>query len=235
MYQGLRSVIGAIFTPLAKGLMRLGVTPDAVTIAGTVVTCTLALWLLPAGHLFWGALLIGIFALFDSLDGVLARLSGTASKFGAFLDSTMDRFADGAVFMGIALYFTLASHDAAPHTLWGAPVAASPAWAFTWAAIAALACLIIGGVVSYVRAKAESMGAFAHVGIFERWLRLVGALVPVGFIQLGLPVIAAAACLTIIAVGSFWTVIERMRAVRQQLGRAPLDQPTGQQTEQPNG
>jgi CDP-diacylglycerol--glycerol-3-phosphate 3-phosphatidyltransferase len=220
-YSGLRKVIATIFTPFAKVLDKVGVTPDHVTVAGTLITMTIAFVLLPSGHVFVGALLLGVFTLFDSLDGVLARLQGSTSKFGAFLDSTCDRFADSAVFVGMTLFFARGPHYMLP----GGPCsdalsecAPSSPWVYTWAAGAAIACLVIGSVVPYVRAKAESMGAKAHVGVFERWLRLVGSLVPFGFMGLGLPVIVVAACLTVIAAGSFWTVIERIMGVRRQLG-----------------
>jgi CDP-diacylglycerol--glycerol-3-phosphate 3-phosphatidyltransferase len=125
MFGRLRSLMTTVLTPVARLLLRLGVTPDAVTIAGTVVVTALALTLLPAGHLLLGGLLIGFFALLDSLDGVLARLSGRTSSWGAFLDSTLDRVSDGAVFAGITLYFVL--HPDVPHATWGT--------------VAALACL----------------------------------------------------------------------------------------------
>ncbi|WP_425953510.1 phosphatidylinositol phosphate synthase [Xylanimonas sp. McL0601] len=201
MFSRLRSAMQAFFTPMAKGLMRLGVSPDAVTIAGTVVVTGLALGLLPTGHLFLGALLIGVFALFDSLDGVLARLSGTSGPWGAFLDSTLDRISDGAVFAGITLWFVL--HPDVAHQRWGTA--------------AALACLVLGGVVPYARARAESVGADAHVGIAERTDRLVIALVPTGFVQLGLPVVVLVVVLTLLAVASLVTVVQRIAAVHRQL------------------
>ena len=92
-----------VLTPLASALLRLGVSPDAVTIAGTLVVVVTALWAFPTGHLFLGALLIGLFALTDSLDGVMARQSGRSGPWGAFLDSTLDRFGDGAIFAGLVL------------------------------------------------------------------------------------------------------------------------------------
>ncbi|MCL1870784.1 MAG: CDP-alcohol phosphatidyltransferase family protein [Promicromonosporaceae bacterium] len=202
MFSRLRSAMQALFTPLAKGLMRLGVSPDAVTIAGTVVVTGVALGLLPTGHLFLGALLIGVFALFDSLDGVLARLSGRSGPWGAFLDSTLDRISDGAVFGGITLWFVL-HPDASSYQRWGAA--------------AALACLVLGGVVPYARARAESVGADAHVGIAERTDRLVIALAPTGFVGLGLPVIVLVVVLWLLAAASLVTVVQRIAAVHRQL------------------
>jgi len=90
-----------IFTPLAKLLLRLGISPDAVTIAGTLVVVTTALWAFPTGNLLLGTLIITVFVLTDSLDGVMARQAGRSGPWGAFLDSTMDRFGDGAIFAGL--------------------------------------------------------------------------------------------------------------------------------------
>jgi CDP-diacylglycerol--glycerol-3-phosphate 3-phosphatidyltransferase len=201
MFSGLRATMQRVFRPLAAALMRLGVSPDAVTIAGTVVVTALALGLLPTGHLFLGALLIGVFALFDSLDGVLARMTGRSGPWGAFLDSTLDRVSDGAVFAGITLWFVL--HPDEPYATWGAG--------------AALACLVLGGVVPYARARAESVGADAHVGIAERTDRLVIALVPTGLVQLGLPVVVLVVVLGLLAVASLVTVVQRIGAVHRQL------------------
>lgn len=211
MFSRLRGTMQAVFTPLARLLMRRGVTPDAVTITGTVVATGLALGLLPTGHLFLGALLIGIFALFDSLDGVLARMTGRAGPWGAFLDSTLDRVSDGAVFSGIALWFLL--HTDGATRMWGVGVT--------------LACLVLGGVVPYARARAESVGADAHVGIAERSDRLVIALVPTGFVQFGLPVVVLVVVLGLLAAASLVTVVQRVGAVRRQLAPRP-ESPTAE-------
>jgi CDP-diacylglycerol--glycerol-3-phosphate 3-phosphatidyltransferase len=201
MFSRLRATMQAVFTPLARVLMRHGVSPDAVTIAGTVVVTGLALGLLPTGHLFLGALLIGVFALFDSLDGVLARMSGRSGPWGAFLDSTLDRISDGAVFAGIATWFLL--HTDGSVRAWGVGVT--------------LACLVLGGVVPYARARAESVGADAHVGIAERSDRLVIALTPTAFVQFGLPVVVLVVVLGLLALASLITVVQRVGAVHRQL------------------
>ncbi|WP_246012257.1 phosphatidylinositol phosphate synthase [Myceligenerans xiligouense] len=194
-----------VLTPVARVLLRFGVTPDAVTVAGTVVVTALALTLLPLGHLLLGGLLIGFFVLLDSLDGVLARLSGQASRWGAFLDSTLDRVSDGAVFAGITLYFVL--HPDVPYATWGAA--------------AALACLALGGIVPYVRARAEAVGATAKNGFAERPDRLAIGIGPLAFTDAGLPMVAATTALTILAVASAVTVGQRMSTVRRQLVKVP--------------
>ncbi|WP_423464013.1 phosphatidylinositol phosphate synthase [Promicromonospora sp. MS192] len=203
MLRGLRSFMTTLFTPLARLLLALRVSPDAVTIAGTVVVTAVALALFPTGHTLVGGLLVGFFVLFDSLDGVMARLSGRSGPWGAFLDSTLDRISDGAVFAGITLWFVL--HPDEHHGLWGVA--------------AALACLVLGSVVPYARARAEGVGATAQVGIAERADRLLLALVPFTFLQVGLPVVVLEVVLTLLAVASLVTVVQRIATVRAQLAR----------------
>jgi CDP-diacylglycerol--glycerol-3-phosphate 3-phosphatidyltransferase len=208
VFRGLRGAMQRFWAPLASFLLARGVSPDAVTITGTVVVTGLALGLLPTGHLFLGALLIGLFALADSLDGVMARASGRTGPWGAFLDSTLDRISDGAVFAGITLWFVL--HPEVPHAGWGTG--------------AALACLVLGSVVPYARARAEAVGASASVGIAERADRLVIALVPTAAVPFGLPVVVLVVVLTLLAVASLVTVVQRVATVRRQLvaaGPAP--------------
>ena len=207
MLRGLRSFMTRLFTPLARLLLALRVSPDAVTIAGTVVVTVVALTLVPTGHTLVGGLLIGFFVLFDSLDGVMARLAGRSGPWGAFLDSTLDRVADGAVFAGITLWFVL--HPDEHHGLWGTS--------------AALACLVLGSVVPYARARAESVGATAQVGIAERADRLLLALLPFTFLQVGLPVVVLEVVLTLLALASLVTVFQRIATVRAQLARQVVE------------
>ncbi|WP_402465119.1 phosphatidylinositol phosphate synthase [Isoptericola aurantiacus] len=201
MFGRLRATMQRLFTPLATLLNRWGVSPDAVTVTGTLVVSVVALTLLPTGHLLLGGILIGLFALTDSLDGIMARASGRTGPWGAFLDSTLDRVSDGAVFAGITLWFVL--HLDEPWAAWGTG--------------AALACLVLGSVVPYARARAESVGATASVGIAERTDRLVIALVPTGFVQVGLPVPVLVVVLALLALASAVTVVQRMATVRRQL------------------
>lgn len=201
MLSRLRSAVGRMFTPLAKVLARWGVSPDLITVAGTVITVGLALGLLPTGHVLLGSVLIGAFALFDSLDGVLARLTNGSTPWGAFLDSTLDRIADGAIFTGITLWFLFQTDGAIQQ----------------WGMFGALACLVIGGAVPYARARAESVGADAHVGIAERADRLVIALAPIAFTQVGLPVIVLVVVLGLLALVSLVTLLQRIAAVHHQL------------------
>jgi CDP-diacylglycerol--glycerol-3-phosphate 3-phosphatidyltransferase len=193
--------------PLARGLDRIGCKPDYITIGGTVITVLLAFLLLPAGHVLVGGILIGIFALFDTLDGTLARLQGSTGPWGAFLDATMDRITDGAVFGAIVMWFVFDPADLLVDNdgfrLWGVLVT--------------LWCLALGAVVPYAHARAEAVGASARVGLTGRADRLVIALVPLGFTQVGLPVLVLLICLSVLALTTLITVAMRIVVVHRQL------------------
>ena len=105
-----RAAFTKLFTPLAQLLIKLGIGPDAVTVVGTLGVCVGALVLYPMGQLFWGTVVITFFVFGDMLDGIMARLLGRNSTWGAFLDSTMDRLADSAVFVGLALWYLSLIH-----------------------------------------------------------------------------------------------------------------------------
>jgi len=202
-----RPLVTAAFTPLAKVLHRLGVTPDMVTIFGTVASSALALWLIPSGHLLIGAVVIALFALFDTVDGILARLTGSAGPWGAFLDSTLDRISDGAIFLSIALYF-IRNYSLLPYLQ-------------MWGIIASLATLVFSSVVSYSKARAGSLGVDIKSGIFERATRLVFALVPLFLVQLGIPTIVLVIAMSVLAVGTLITIVQRMVETRHALKAQP--------------
>jgi CDP-diacylglycerol---glycerol-3-phosphate 3-phosphatidyltransferase len=195
----LRGFATRFFTPVADRLLRWGVSPDAVTITGTVVVVLAALLLLPTGHLLAGSLVITVFVLTDSLDGVMARRAGRSGAWGAFLDSTLDRFADAAIFLGLTLWFS-GRDDAIGD--WGLGLA--------------LACLVLGSIVPYARARAEGLGMTAKVGIAERADRLVAVLVAIFLVGVGLPAVVLVVVLGLLAVASLITVVQRMATVRAQ-------------------
>lgn len=197
-----RATFTRLFTPPARLLLRIGLTPDTVTIIGTIGVCAGALIAYPFGQLFWGTVVITVFVLADMLDGIMARLAGTPSAWGAFLDSTLDRVADAAVFVGLAVWFFLGGDD--PLT-----------------ALAALACLVTGSLVSYVRARGEALGVNASGGIAERADRLLVTLVVTGIVGLGVPVVVLTASLGVLSLLSIVTVSQRMVLVRSQLRSAP--------------
>ena len=192
-----RALFTRLLTPVANALLRLGISPDVVTIVGTVGVCVGALAFYPRAEFFWGTVVITAFVFSDTIDGIMARASNRSTAWGAYLDSTLDRIGDAAVFGGLVLYYAGSGHD---------PVMAG----------LALACLVLGGVVSYARARAEGLGMTADVGMFERADRLVAVLVTTGLVGLGLPQVFLLVVLALIAATSLATVIQRMVTVRRQ-------------------
>lgn len=192
-----RSFFTSLFTPLAALLLRLKVSPDAVTVVGTVGVAGGALIFYPLGELFWGTVFITLFVFSDVVDGIMARIQGRSGSWGSFLDSTLDRIADGALFAGVAIWFFLGGGNSA-------------------IAVSALACLVLGMIVSYARAKAESLGFTANVGIAERAERLVSVLVVTGLTGLGLPEVVLLAVLVLLALASIITIAQRIMTVRVQ-------------------
>jgi CDP-diacylglycerol--glycerol-3-phosphate 3-phosphatidyltransferase len=195
-----RALFARLLTPAARGLLALGVSPDVVTLIGTVGVCIGALAFYPRGEFFWGTVVITAFVFSDTVDGLMARLSGRTGPWGAYLDSTLDRFGDAAVFGGLVLYF--ARHP--------------QAFEAELMTVLALACLVLGQLVSYARARAEGLGMTAAVGIAERADRLVAVLLTTGLVGLGLPEVVLLAVLLLLAVASFVTVVQRMLHVRGQ-------------------
>jgi CDP-diacylglycerol--glycerol-3-phosphate 3-phosphatidyltransferase len=193
---------GVMLAPFVNLFIRLGISPDVVTLVGTAGLAFGALWFFPQGMVWQGVVFITAFVFSDLIDGAMARKAGRTDDFGAFLDSTLDRVADGALFAGAALYFAWVVEDRLYVAL-------------------CLVVLVMGAVTSYARAKADHLGYDAKVGIAERPDRLVGFLVPAFFADvLDLPWLLEAA-LWILAVAATVTVAQRIWTVRRQaLARA---------------
>lgn len=186
-----------VFTPIARALLRWGVSPDVVTLVGTLGVCVGALAFYPRGQLWWGTLFIAVFVFTDLIDGTMARLSDRSSPWGAFLDSTMDRVGDAAIFGGLILYFTGRVDR--------------PLDAYL-----ALLCLVLGFLTSYTKARAESLGLRCGGGIAERADRLAVTLVTTGFCGLFLPLWVLTVVLALLALASLVTVGQRMAMVHAQ-------------------
>jgi CDP-diacylglycerol--glycerol-3-phosphate 3-phosphatidyltransferase len=197
-----RALITRLLTPVAAVLIRLGISPDVVTVIGTVGVCVGALAFYPRGEFLVGTLVITAFVFSDSLDGIMARRIGRSGNWGAYLDSTLDRVGDAAIFGGLVLYYAGAGQAASDL----APVMAG----------LALACLILGSVVSYAKARAEGLGMTANVGIAERADRLVVVLAATGLVGWFLPEVVLAVVLGLLALASLVTVVQRMLEVRRQ-------------------
>lgn len=197
MLERFRGFWTRLLSPIARFLIRCGVSPDAVTLVGTVGVVAGALIFFPQGELLIGVLFITAFVFSDLIDGFMARETGRTSKFGAFLDSTLDRIGDGAIFGGLALYF------------------AGPGDSQLYLVLSLL-CLVMGSVTSYARSKAEGLGFEANVGIAERSDRLVSILVMTGLGALfDLPILMEIT-LWALAAASTITVGQRIWVVRRQ-------------------
>ncbi|EWT01646.1 CDP-alcohol phosphatidyltransferase [Intrasporangium oryzae NRRL B-24470] len=193
----LRATMTTILAPIAHLFLRLGISPDIVTIVGTLGVSAGALVFFPRGDLWIGVLVITAFVFSDTVDGIMARESGRSSKWGAYLDSTLDRIGDAAIFGGLVIYYAGKGSNQVMAGL-------------------ALACLILGSVVSYAKARAEGLGFTANVGIAERADRLVAVLVAAFFADLLDSTILLGVVLALLAVASFVTVLQRMLTVRRQ-------------------
>ena len=186
-----RRAASVVVEPVARGLLRLGLTPNAVTVIGAVITCAIAVVLIPQGHLFTAAVASGLFAAFDLVDGTMARLRGGGTRFGATLDATCDRITDGALFAAITwwLIFTYEAHPAL--------------------IVASFVVLVSSQVISYVKARGEASGFTILGGLIERPERLIIGLVGIGLQGLGVPY-AIDVAVWVLAAGSVWTVIQRL-------------------------
>src|SRR4051812_1728639 len=202
MMERFRAFWTKVFSPVARLFLRLGISPDAVTVVGTIGVCAGALLFFPRGQLLVGVLVITAFVFSDLVDGHMARISGQSSKWGAFLDSTLDRFGDAAIFGGLAMYYV------------------GPGDSQNLAALS-IYCLVMGSITSYARARAESLGMDARGGIAERADRLVAILVMTGGGDWwNLPILMYVA-LWVLAVGGTQTVLLRMWKVRRQATGSP--------------
>ena len=204
MLERFRQFWSNVWAPLGNLFLRWGVSPNTVTFVGTLGVVAGAVIFFPQGNLLVGVLVITAFVFSDILDGYMARASGQVSKFGAFWDSTLDRIGDAAIFGGLAMYYVGPGDN-------------------DWFAALAIYCLSMGSVTSYARARAESLGMQAKVGIAERADRLVAILVVTGAADLvnklgvgedalwAIPVTLGA-----LALASTVTVVQRVLVVRDQ-------------------
>jgi CDP-diacylglycerol---glycerol-3-phosphate 3-phosphatidyltransferase len=195
IFGSFKSGVRTAFDPMGRSLVRAGVSPDAITLLGTAGVVAGAVIFAARGQLVAATIIITLCCLLDVLDGAMARARGTSSRYGALLDSTMDRVADGAIFGSLAWW--LARSDQ--------PVLAA----------VCLVALIGGQIVSYVKARAEGLGFTCDVGIAERMERLilvgVGALLTGFGVSWGLGVV-----LWLLAVLTVVTAVQRVLHVRNQ-------------------
>lgn len=171
--------------PLARFISWTGVSPNLITLIGFVLMVGVAV-VLAWGHLFWGGILIMAAALFDALDGTLARMMGRTSRFGAFLDSTLDRFSEAIIFLGLFVYFSGRDKNLE---------------------LILIYATVVGSLmVSYARARAEGIGVPLKEGLFTRFERVL--LLVVGLVSNQLTIV-----LWLLAIFSNLTAIQRMYLV----------------------
>lgn len=196
-----RAAFARLTTPTAKACLRLGLTPDVVTVLGTVVAVAGALIFFPMGKLFIGTLVVWFFVLFDMLDGAMARERGGGTRFGAVLDAACDRVSDGAVFCGLLWWIAFGLHD-------------------KLLAAATLICLVTSQVISYIKARAEASGLRGDGGIIERPERLIIVLVGAGLSDLPVYPLpwALPLAMWLLAAASLVTCAQRLHTVRTSPG-----------------
>lgn len=190
-----RASISRLTDPIGALLVRGGISPNAVTVTGTVATSVTSAWFFPRGQLFVGTLVVAVFLLFDLLDGAMARAAGNGGGFGAVLDASCDRIADGVLF-GSLVWWALEVRDDSRLGL------------------GLLICLVAAQVISYIRARAEAQGTRGHGGIAERAERLVIVLVGTGLSGLGVPYVLDLAVWVLVAM-SLFTVGQRLIGARR--------------------
>ena len=197
----LRSRIRGLAEPVGRALARLGLSPNALTVIGFLIACAAAV---AAGAQAWllAGFLIIFGGIFDMFDGLVARATGQASKAGAFLDSTFDRWGEGVVYIGLVAGCLLADFDLG--------------------AVLAAAAMSAAFMVSYTRARAESLGfapgkGMANVGLAPREVRLV--ILTVGVALAGVSLTILAVSLGLIAVLATITTIQRIVVTLGQASR----------------
>jgi CDP-diacylglycerol--glycerol-3-phosphate 3-phosphatidyltransferase len=171
-----------VIQPVALFLARLGLTPNAVTVLGFLMTAAVAVVLATGRTQLAGVLLIGTLA-FDAVDGTLARLMGTASRFGAFLDSTLDRWAEIVIYAALVWVFLESGQDNG--------------------VLLAVAAMATSLMVSYTRARAEGAGFQCKEGLLTRFERIVILIAGLIFNQ-------AIWALAIIAILAGFTAVQRI-------------------------
>ena len=193
----LRAAYLKVMRPMARAALRAGLTPNMVTIAGTVATVLAAAILFPTGHLFVGAVVVYLFVLADDLDGIMAREGGGTTRFGAVLDASCDRIADGTIFGSLLWWSAFGLHNP--------PLTA-----------AVLISLVASEVISYVKARAEASGLRADIEIIQRRHRLLVVLVAAALADLPfspMPVVFDVA-MWALAAASVLTVVQRLHVAR---------------------
>ena len=188
----LKPAVTRLITPVASFALRIGITPNAVTWVGAIGVIASALYFYPRGDFFLGTAVISVFAISDLFDGTMARISKLgASKWGSFLDSTIDRLTDSSILLGVSIYL-IDQEDPLSFVV--------------------ILTLVTGMLVPYIRAKAESFSIVCTGGIAERTERLIMAMSAIALDGLGVPYVLAAG-MWLLAVLGLVTVVQRLLIV----------------------
>lgn len=211
MLEHLRAPFKKLIEPLAKALISIGLTANAVTVIGTIGTIVVAFVTGVTGWLFAGAVVLTLLVLADSLDGSIAKLTTGDTQFGAFLDSTLDRIADWALLAGVIVFFIL-------HADWWYDISRSSPDYISWVGVgAAMVSMMTSFVTSYARARAESVGFEVKNGIATRADRLVIILVGMAITGLTHHGLWLAIDMVLLAVLGVVTVFQRVLEARRQM------------------
>ena len=206
----LRSGYLRLIDPVADALVRRGVAPNTITTIGTL--CAMASGVLyAAGWIRTGGWVMGLTALFDVLDGTVARRSGRSTAFGAFYDSTLDRVADGFVLGGFAVFFATRPGG----------------WSLAMVVVSVLG-LIGSYLTSYTRARADALGVNASGGVLQRPERVVLLSAPQAFFGLALDGFVLSAILVLLTVTAWLTAAQRIRAVYRAMDRRAASDARGE-------
>ncbi|MEB3367644.1 phosphatidylinositol phosphate synthase [Saccharopolyspora mangrovi] len=188
-----RASLSRLTNPIGLGLVRIGLTPNAVTVIGTVASAASALWFFPRGELFIGTVVTALFLLFDILDGAMARVGGRVTRFGAVLDASCDRIVDGVLFGSLMWWALIVDGDRDR-------------------GLGLLICLVGAQVISYVKARAEANGLHADGGLAERAERFLIVLTGAGLHGLGVPHVLDVA-IWVLVVLTLATIAQRLGSV----------------------
>lgn len=199
--------------PVGNLLARLKFHPNVITLVGLVLSAV-AGWIYSTGAFFWAAWVLVLAGSCDVLDGQLARLTGRSTSFGAFFDSTMDRFGEIMVFLGLAWYFAGGASG------WSGAVPEMPQTQSPVSVVLILLAASGSMMVSYTRARAEALGLECKVGWMQRPERLT--LLVIGSLLAGLPVVGLTIMkltFLVLALTANFTAVQRVMHVRTQLAR----------------
>lgn len=188
LQRSIKAPVTRVITPLCRGLLKAGITPNVMSALGGLGSAASAILLFGTGHFFAGTIVTTLFVLFDLLDGTMARISNTSSRWGALLDSTLDRISDAAILGSVAYWLSRSNDRLVP---------------------VVLAVLILGTLISYIKARAEGLDIECNGGIAERTERLIIILVATGLHGLGLNFVLAIGFWALLAL-SFITVVQRL-------------------------